>query len=124
MKTALSLVLCFAFSLVFGQDAERIPAESNNPETLIKEGIKFHDAGQYDKAIEKYLAAVALDPNNATAYYEAAFSYSSKGDHENSLKMADKAIEVGTGETRMLAVVSKGSTLDEMGRRKESASFI
>ncbi|MEI9919381.1 MAG: tetratricopeptide repeat protein [Bacteroidota bacterium] len=122
MKATLSLILCFVLGLAFAQDAEPVK-EGHDPESLIKEGIRLHDAGEYDKAIEKYLAAISLDPKNATAYYEAAFSYSSKRDHENSLKMAEKAIEFGNSDTRRLAIVSKGSTLDEMGRRKESAEF-
>jgi tetratricopeptide (TPR) repeat protein len=123
MKPLLSLILCFAFATVFGQNPERGGSESHNPEALIQEGIRYHDNGDYDKAVQKYLAAIALDPKNATAYYEASYSYHLKRDYENALKMADKAIEYAGGDTKRMAVVVKGSILDDMGRRKESVTF-
>jgi tetratricopeptide (TPR) repeat protein len=110
--SAIVLVL-ITFSISFAQDAN----------TLINEGIKFHDDGEYEKAIEKYLQAINLDPNNATAYYEAAFSYNLNKDYDNALKMAEKAIDLGSGGTKLMAMVVKGSALDDSGKHQESAEF-
>lgn len=122
MKQALVFLLSISFATAFGQDPERT-SESQDPQTLIEEGIRFHDNGDYDKAVQKYLAAIAIDPKNASAYYEASYSYHLKHDYENALKMVEKAIEYGGGDTRRMAVVVKGSILDDMGRRKDSAEF-
>jgi len=125
MKQILSLplFLCFVLATAFGQVPEDAVSENKDPEALIKQGTQFHDKGEYDKAVQKYLAAIAIDPKNASAYYEASYSYHLKRDYENGLKMADKAIELGSGETRKMAVVVKGSILDDMGRRKDSAEL-
>ncbi len=99
------------------------PALAQNVTTLIDEGIALHDKGEYDQAIAKYLQALAIEPDNGTAYYEASFSYHLKKDYENGLKMAEKAIEYATDRTKVLAIAVKGSILDDSGRRKESAEW-
>lgn len=111
MKTVLSLILCFVFAVTTAQDAR----------TLIQEGIKLHDAGEFDKAIEKYLEALKVEPQNASAYYEAAFSYHLKKDYENATKMADKALELGTDDVKLGAILVKAAVLDDTGNSKDAA---
>jgi len=113
MRAVLSLVFSFVVVIAYSQDVK----------SLIEQGIQLHDAGEYSKAIEKYLEALKIDPQNATAHYEAAFSYHLNKDYDNALKMADKAIELGDAETKLGAILIKGSVLDETGKKKESASF-
>jgi tetratricopeptide (TPR) repeat protein len=113
MKTVFAFLISFVSVIAYSQDAG----------SLIKEGIELHDAGEYNKAVEKYLEALKIDPQNATAYYEAGFSYHLAKDYDNALKMIDKAIELGDAETKLGATVIKGSILDETGRKKESAKF-
>jgi len=113
MKALTIVLLCFVFSASYGQ----------NTASLIEEGIRFHDRGEYDKAIGKYLEAISLNPLSAEAYYEAAFSYHSKNDYENGLKMVNKAIELGSDQTKIMATVVKGSIIDDMGDNKEAARF-
>jgi tetratricopeptide (TPR) repeat protein len=110
MKALISLFLCLAISFSYAQDAA----------TLIEEGIKFHDNGEYDKAISRYLKAIEVAPQNAIAYYEASFSYHLKKDYDNALKMADKAMLIGSGGTKLMATIAKGSILDDMGKAKEA----
>lgn len=111
-------ILCFTLFLLgiswaVAQDAK----------TLIEEGIALHDKGEYGLAVEKYLQAIAKEPDNGTAYYEAAFSYHLNRDYDNALKMAEKALEYADEQTKMLAAAVKGSILDDSGRRKESAQW-
>jgi len=52
----------------------------------IDEGIKLHDHGEYDKAIEVYDRVIAEHPNCALAFYEKGFSYMMMSKDEPSLK--------------------------------------
>jgi tetratricopeptide (TPR) repeat protein len=49
---------------------------------------------QYDKAIESYDQAIALDPTNAIYYSNRAAAYSSKGEHLSAVGDAEQAITV------------------------------
>jgi hypothetical protein len=110
MKVILSLIFSFTLIISYSQDVK----------SLIREGISFHDKGQYDSAIAKYLEALKLDPKNGTAMYEASFSYSAKKDHQNALSFVNDALKNASGELRLNALIAKGSTLDEMGNKKEA----
>ncbi|KAI0321346.1 hypothetical protein OF83DRAFT_1099925 [Amylostereum chailletii] len=63
-------------------------------EKLKQEGNVLMTSKQYDKAIESYDKAVALDGTNPVYYSNRAAAYSSKGDHLSAIGDAEKAIEV------------------------------
>ena len=46
----------------------------NNIENYIKEGIKYHDSGDYEKAILEYKKALKLDSKSTVVNYELALS--------------------------------------------------
>src|ERR1041385_5497568 len=48
---------------------------------LTQEGIALYDAGKLDDAIAKYKAALAADPQYATASYELGLTLAAKGDY-------------------------------------------
>ena len=54
--------------------------------SLLTEGTKLHDEGQYDAAIAKYKQAEKLEPNNALVKYEISYSYYMKRDMKESLR--------------------------------------
>ncbi|MBL7873070.1 MAG: tetratricopeptide repeat protein [Cyclobacteriaceae bacterium] len=107
------LLLIFSASTVFAQDVKE----------LINEGIKFHDQGDYEKAIEKYKEAIQQDSNSAMAYYEMAFSYHLLKEYEQSLESANQALALNDQGVNYYATIIKGSVLDDMGRTQESVSF-
>jgi len=49
---------------------------------------------QYDKAIDSYTKAIALDSANPVYYSNRAAAYSSKQDHQSAITDAEKAVEV------------------------------
>jgi len=60
---------------------------------LIKEGVQLNDQGKYAEAIAKYNEALKLDPENAQANYEMAFSLLSSGKGNDGIPYVEKAIK-------------------------------
>lgn len=58
------------------------------------EGNAQMSAKQYDKAIDAYTKAIAVDPTNPVYYSNRAAAYSSKEEHQEAIFDAEKAIEV------------------------------
>ena len=50
--------------------------------------------GQYDKAIEDYSRAIAIDPNNANAYNGRGIAYRKKDQYDKALEDFNKAIAI------------------------------
>lgn len=86
---------------------------------LVNQGIQFHDDGNYDKAIETYKKALAIDSLSTLVNYEIAFSYFKKGAYEEAIKHADIVIDQN-GKSMREAYTIKGSALDVLGRTRES----
>jgi tetratricopeptide (TPR) repeat protein len=93
---------------------------------LMRTGIEYHDAGDYDKAIECYEKALELAPDTPGIYYELAFSYLYKGNPEESLRCSQKGIDLaetlGPDAANDLPGLYdlKGSALDDLDRREEA----
>jgi tetratricopeptide (TPR) repeat protein len=87
--------------------------------SYVNEGIGYHDAGQYDLAIEAYQHALYLDENSALANYEIAMTYMYDKQYENSLKHANKVIDLGD-QYLIAAYVTKGNCLDALGNSEKA----
>ncbi|WP_158961023.1 tetratricopeptide repeat protein [Myroides fluvii] len=111
------IVLCLSlFSLVAVQ-------AQNQLEELVKEGIAYHDNGQYEKAIESYQKMLELDPNSSIAYYEIGMSYMYAKQYDLALEYSNKAIERG-GRYTVPAIVVKASTLSNQNRVQEAIELL
>jgi tetratricopeptide (TPR) repeat protein len=60
---------------------------------LIKEGVQLNDQGKYTEAIDKYNEALKIDPENAQANYEVAFSMVLSGKGNDGILYVEKAIK-------------------------------
>ncbi|MFK7906045.1 MAG: tetratricopeptide repeat protein [Chitinophagales bacterium] len=109
-KITFTLMLFLSISSIYAQE---------NIEAIIEKGIEFHDAGEYEKAIEAYKSALKIDPKSEVANYEMALTYFHKKDYKKSIKYSDKVIKQKSTNMRM-AYVTKGSSLDLLGKTKES----
>ncbi len=67
MKQVALILLFFISTAVMAQ--EKSPAR-----LLVEEGVKLHDEKKYPEAIAKYKEALKLEPDNANANYELAFT--------------------------------------------------
>lgn len=111
-KKQIGIILILFFTL------NKVIAQSNI-NNLIKEGIQYHDKGDYKKAIETYEKALGIDPKSALANYEIALSYFSNKNYEQAINHSD--IVLNQNEKYMLqAYMTKGSALDLLGKTKES----
>ena len=63
-------------------------------DSLVKEGIQFHDSGEYQKAIESYEKAYSIDSSLAMLNYEIAYSYFALKDYPNTIKFSDKLLNI------------------------------
>jgi len=91
-------------------------AQENN---FITEGIKMHDKGDYEGAIEFFKKALQSDKNSIHANYELASSYLALKDYTNALKYADKVITANIDYVDQ-AYIIKGSALDLSGKPLEA----
>jgi tetratricopeptide (TPR) repeat protein len=87
-------------------------AQQNN---FITEGIKMHDKGDYEGAIDFFKKALQSDKNSIQACYELASSYLALKDYPNTLKYADKVIARNLDYVDQ-AYILKGSALDLSGK--------
>jgi len=91
----------------------------SNIEDFVKEGIQYHDKGDYDKAIETYKKALKINPQSTLVNYEISLSYFSKGDYKKAIKYSDAVLNQKK-EYLLQAYMTKGSALDMLGKTKES----
>lgn len=88
-------------------------------ESLLNKGIEYHDARQYDKAIEIYEQILRKDSTSAEAMYELSLSLLMKRDYEQAISYCDKLIE-RDDKYAILAYNTKGSCLNYMGKTDEA----
>ncbi|HTD41779.1 MAG TPA: tetratricopeptide repeat protein [Mucilaginibacter sp.] len=60
---------------------------------LIKEGVHLNGQGKYAEAIDKYNEALKLDPDNAQANYEMAFTLLVSGKGNDGIPYVEKTIK-------------------------------
>jgi len=114
MKKSL-LIVFFAFccsSALFSQAKQQI-------DSLMITGIKHHDKGEYEKALNFYMQALKLDPVSDVVNYEIAYTYFEMKNYEEAIKYSDKVLE-GKGKSSILASVVKGSALNYMDKSQEA----
>ncbi|MCV9389059.1 tetratricopeptide repeat protein [Reichenbachiella ulvae] len=88
-------------------------------EEYVKEGIDYHDRGQYDLAIEAYQQALAINENSDLVNYEIAMTYHFAKQYDKALAHADKVIQLNE-KYLIPAYTTKGNCLDAMGQSEEA----
>lgn len=114
MKFILFLFCILSAKVLYSQE---------NPDTLIKQGIKYHDKGDFIRAVEMYERAAKLDPGRSTIDYEMALSYYNLKDYNKVIELADKVIAKKDGNL-VQAYSIKASALDMQGKTAESTTVL
>ncbi len=102
--------------------AQTLPAQ-HTVESLIQTGVAFHDAKEYDKAINTYKIALQMEPNSAMINYELALSYLEGAMYDSAIKYSDKVISLNK-QFVPDAYIAKASSLDYAGKTDESIQLL
>lgn len=109
-RIGIVLALFFAIAQVIAQ---------SNIEDFVKEGIQYHDKGDYDRAIEVYKKALEVNPKSTLVNYEIALSYLSKKEYKQAIKYSNIVLKQNA-DYMLQAYMAKGSALDLLGKTEES----
>lgn len=109
------LIGILAFRISFAQ-TEALVKE------MIEEGIKLHERGEYNGAIQKYQEALLIDPGSSRANYEIAFSYYQMNKIEEAIPFVHKALGKDS-EAYLPAAILYGNILDESGESKKALKY-
>lgn len=86
---------------------------------FVKKGIEYHDAQNYEMAIKTYEKALEIDPKSTLVNYEISLSYFNSKNYEKAIEYSDKVLKQKS-KHMMQAYLTKGSSLDVLGKTKES----
>ena len=75
---------------------------ASTPEEIFNQGVFYHNAGQYDKALGDYSRALKLSKDKDHVYYAIAATELSMGNADDALKHLEKAIQLNE-ENRFFA---------------------
>jgi len=93
--------------------------QNSEIENLIQQGIKLHDNGKYEEAIDIYKKALSINPNSSLANYEIALSYQSEKDYKNAEKFSKKVLDLNNGHI-LPGYVAYANALDMQGESKKA----
>lgn len=65
---------------------------AQSPDDLLREGVRHHDAGDYEDAIAAFRRVLEIEPGHPMALYELANTYAATGQYEKCVAAADGAL--------------------------------
>ncbi len=89
-KALLTTLLIFCSVKIYAQ---------SNAGVLVNEGIELQKAGKYADAIAKFRTALTLEPDNAAANYQLAFSLVAEKKNAEAIPLAEKVISTSSTYT-------------------------
>ncbi len=81
--TFLLCTILICASAAFSQDTAKM-------KRLIKEGVALNDSGKYNEAIEKYKAALQINPKNMQAQFEMSYTLTASGRPDEAIHILEK----------------------------------
>ena len=116
MRNVLSLLIvviymkyCYILliTLLFGISAI---AQTPDARALVKEGIDLYNQKNYPGAVEKYKAALAVDPENASANYNLAFTFYRMGKGKEGIANLERvtkaeSVPIKAGAYKLLGAI-------------------
>jgi tetratricopeptide (TPR) repeat protein len=117
MRIAMAIVLwsLFAHPASAQQTRAQEAPLTDNQQSTLSEGIRLHDARQYDDAIERYREILAQNPRSAVAWYQLGYAQFAKGDWTGCQESARQGLEFES-RTRIRLQNMLASCLDQAGQ--------
>lgn len=101
-----------------------LPAQETEIQQLIEEGIALHDKGDFDAAIQKYDAALALDKTHYLANYEKTLSLLYSKRYDECIDICKLLLKLDPKNPNTKSVyVNYGSAVDDKGDSKEAVKI-
>ena len=70
------------------------PATGPGGDQAYRQGVKFLEAGDYDKAVKALQQSSAANPRSADAYYSLGLAYSARGNQDKAIKNLQTALHL------------------------------
>jgi tetratricopeptide (TPR) repeat protein len=122
----LAMLLMLPFSVCRAEKlpkADRMPAvPTAEQRALIREGIEFHDRGEYEVAVARYQQVLDETPDAVEAMYECAFSLSAMKEYEKSLALSRRGAQYRSDLLWQFHMLM-GSALDDLGKSAEAITL-
>jgi len=119
--SVLAVALLAAPAVAAPEAKSGAPSKQDAAAALIQEGQNLHDAGRYDDAISRYRLALEVEPDDATAFYELAFTYHSQKDYAHCLEATREGLKHPQDQGARL-YSQQGTCLDDAGRGGEAVA--
>lgn len=106
-------------TLLFTTATLTLSAQKSEFLEVIEQGIEYHDAGDYSKALKEYKKALKISPDSHLVQYEMGNTYFAMSDYKNAIKYADLVID-NNSDYLDQAYILKGNALDSQGKSKDA----
>ena len=116
MKKFVFVFLSLFFStLIFSQQ---------DLDALVKEGVTLHDSGQYEEALSKYNAVLAVDKNHYLANYEKSYTLMALRKYEECIEISKFLLKsFPDGNSNAAVYINYGTCFDLLGKAKQAVSI-
>lgn len=94
-------------------------SQNTDIDQIISQGIKYHDEGKYELAIEKYKSALKINKKSTLAHYEIAYTYFVLQQYDNAIKHSNIVIKQKTDHLEPAFIVL-GNSYDLSGNAKQA----
>ncbi|MGZ3836478.1 MAG: tetratricopeptide repeat protein [Mucilaginibacter sp.] len=107
--------------LLFVAASAGASAQDNGVTDIIKEGVQLNDQGNYAGAIDKFNQALKVEPENAQANYEMAFSLFLSGKGNDGISYIEKTLKASTSLSLTAASYDLLGSIYDQGHQPEKA---
>lgn len=87
-----------------------------------RQGNRYYELKQYEKAVESYSKAIRMQANTAQFYNDRGCAYDSLGEHDKAISDFEKAIELDPENTA--AYINMGYTYNNLKKYDKAFSFL
>ncbi|MCW3073800.1 MAG: phophatidylinositol-4-phosphate 5-kinase [Flaviaesturariibacter sp.] len=112
--------VCLALLFCAGTTAIAQSPAVFNSGMVLSEAIKLHDKEEYKKAVTLFKSIPRNDTNYVKALYEMSLSYLLDSNYTAALAACEEGLKQDPEDQELDLLISKGSILDEMGKREEA----